>query len=40
VNARRWDLRDDAGRRVGAGLYPVTLECEDRALTRRVAALR
>jgi hypothetical protein len=35
-----WDLRDDAGRSVGAGLYFATLEAEGARVTRRVMALR
>jgi hypothetical protein len=35
-----WDLRDDAGRAVGAGLYFARLEHERRVLVRRIAAAR
>ncbi|HEY6866620.1 MAG TPA: T9SS type A sorting domain-containing protein [Candidatus Eisenbacteria bacterium] len=35
-----WDLRDDAGREVGAGLYLARFEAEGHVLTRRVMALR
>ena len=35
-----WDLRDDAGRAVGAGLYLARLEAGGRRLTQRVLALR
>ncbi|MBI1798185.1 MAG: T9SS type A sorting domain-containing protein, partial [Candidatus Eisenbacteria bacterium] len=35
-----WDLRDEAGRAVGAGLYFVRLEAEGRSLTRRMTAMR
>jgi hypothetical protein len=35
-----WDLRDEAGRAVGAGLYFATLEADGRRLTRRVMTLR
>jgi hypothetical protein len=38
--ARSWDLRDDAGRPQGAGLYFARLECEGRTITRRLTALR
>ena len=35
-----WDLRDEAGRPVGAGLYFVRLESAGSTLTRRLATLR
>jgi hypothetical protein len=35
-----WDLRDDAGRAVGAGLYMVRVESDFGALTRKVAVAR
>lgn len=35
-----WDGRDDGGRGVPSGIYFVRLECEGRALTRRIAAIR
>ena len=39
-HAQAWDLRDEGGRAVGAGLYIARLDAEDRTLTRRVMALR
>jgi hypothetical protein len=35
-----FDLRDDRGRPLGAGLYLVRLEAEGRSITRRFAAVR
>jgi hypothetical protein len=35
-----WDLRDDAGRAVGAGLYFARFEAEGRTFTQRVMTLR
>jgi hypothetical protein len=35
-----WDLRDDAGRTVGAGLYFARFEAEGRTFTQRVMTLR
>jgi len=35
-----WDLRDDAGHVVGAGLYFVRLSADGRTVTRRMATLR
>ena len=35
-----WNLRDEAGRPVGAGLYFARYEVEERALVRRIVALR
>jgi len=35
-----WDLRDDQGHAVGAGLYFARLEAEGRSLTQMLAALR
>jgi hypothetical protein len=35
-----WDLRDDAGRAVGAGLFFARLDAEGRVLTQKVATLR
>jgi len=34
-----WDLRDDRGAAVGAGLYFVRLEADGRTITRKVATL-
>ena len=34
-----WDLRDDSGRAVGAGLYFARFESEGRVITRRVVTL-
>ncbi len=39
-HAPRWDLSDDAGRAVGAGLYFARLEVEGRRLVRRLAVTR
>lgn len=39
-HALAWDLRDGAGRPVGAGIYFVRLEAERRVLLHRIAALR
>jgi hypothetical protein len=39
-HTERWDLRDAAGRPVGAGLYFARLEVEGRALARRIAVAR
>lgn len=38
--AAKWDLRDDAGHPVGAGLYFVRLSAEGRTLSRRMVTLR
>jgi len=35
-----WDLRDEAGRPVGAGLYFARFESEGRRLTQKIMALR
>jgi len=35
-----WDLKDEAGFRVSAGIYMVRIDVEGRALVRRVAVLR
>lgn len=35
-----WDLRDQAGRAVGAGLYLARFEAAGRVITRRVMAIR
>ena len=35
-----WDLRDEAGRAVGAGLYFARLRTEGHQLTQRILALR
>jgi hypothetical protein len=35
-----WDLRDERGQAVGAGLYFARLEAEGRALTQKIAASR
>ncbi len=35
-----WDLRDDSGRAVGAGMYFLRLEAEGRELTQRMVVLR
>lgn len=35
-----WDLRDESGRAVGAGIYFARLEAEGQRLTRKVAAVR
>jgi hypothetical protein len=35
-----WDLRDDAGRAVRAGLYFIRFEAEGKSFTRRVMAVR
>ena len=35
-----WDLRDDAGRAVGAGMFFARLDTEGRVLTQKVATLR
>lgn len=40
AHTRPWDLRDDAGRAVGAGLYLVRLETERGVVTRKVAVTR
>jgi flagellar hook capping protein FlgD len=37
-HALRWDLRDDAGRGVAAGLYFVRLEAQGRVVVRKVVA--
>ncbi len=37
---RTWDGRDDAGRRVAAGVYFVRLEAADEAITRKAVYLR
>jgi hypothetical protein len=39
-HATTWDLRDDAGRPVGAGLYFARLETEGRTFTEKLTALR
>lgn len=39
-HVRPWDLRDDAGRAVGAGLYLVTVETEAGAMVRKVTVAR
>ena len=39
-SALSWDLRDDAGHAVPAGLYFLRLEALGRALTRRMAVIR
>jgi hypothetical protein len=39
-HAAPWDLRDDEGRAVGAGLYFARLEAEGRTFTQRVMTLR
>jgi hypothetical protein len=39
-HAAAWDLRDDGGNAVGAGLYFARLEAGGRTFTRRVIALR
>ena len=39
-HAIAWDLRDDEGRTVGAGIYFLRLEAEGRVLTRRFATVR
>ena len=38
-HAIEWDLRDESGHAVGAGLYLARLEAEGRALTEKIAAL-
>jgi hypothetical protein len=38
--ALAWDGRDDAGHRVANGIYVVRLECEGRAIARRLAVVR
>jgi hypothetical protein len=35
-----WDVRDDAGRPLGAGLYFARFEAEGRAFTQRIVAVR
>ncbi len=40
AHATTWDLRDDAGQRVGAGLYFARLETEGRTFTEKLTALR
>jgi len=35
-----WDLRDDSGRALGAGLYFARFEAEGRSFTRRVVAVK
>ena len=39
-HALAWDLRDEAGRSVGAGLYFARLEAEGQVLTQKLATLR
>jgi hypothetical protein len=39
-HAAPWDLSDDEGHVVGAGLYFARLEAEGRVFTQRVMALR
>jgi hypothetical protein len=39
-HAIRWDLRDDAGHAVGAGLYFARLETEGLTFTKKLTALR
>jgi hypothetical protein len=39
-HALRWDARDEAGQRVGAGLYWARLEAGDRVFTKRITLLR
>ena len=39
-HAVAWDLRDERGQAVGAGLYFARLEAEGSALTRRLATVR
>jgi len=40
MHAVAWDLRDDGGRPLGAGLYFVRLEAEGKRVTRRFATLQ
>jgi hypothetical protein len=35
-----WDLRDESGRAVGAGLYLARLEADGRELTHKLGTLR
>ncbi len=35
-----FDLRDDSGHRIAAGLYFVRLETQERSLTERLVAIR
>jgi hypothetical protein len=39
-HAIAWDLRDQSGRAVGAGLYFARLEAAGQALTRKLATLQ
>ena len=39
-HAVAWDVRDDAGRALGAGLYFARFEAEGRVFTQRVVAVR